>query len=530
MPRRSSAFAGLVLACLCLAGSAEPLGIADQIRSFLEGLDAGDPPSIAGQQLQEPNLIAQVYRMREHAAIWSPGAPLENEVADLLGAISESTGHGFTAERYHRGTLEQLLQAGDPSSWLALELLSTDAFLSQARHRGQGAVFPPNLDAEWQLPPAEVDTVALLLDTAEQRLSVTDALDRLWPVSEEYAQLLRRRAEIAASGELTTVQVPAGPPLKPGQADARIVQLKERLMGPGDYTPDYDDALRRELTAFQRAAGLEPDGIVGDHTLEVLNATRVSWIDRIDANLERWRWLPRETPDTYLRVNIAAFTLRAIENGRPSLAMNVIVGQPYRRTPVFTETIKYLVLNPYWNVPYKIAVEDKLPALKTNPAALSAQGFEARRNDDEFFVPVDQIDWANVTRRNYDFLLRQKPGPLNALGRIKFMLPNPYSIYLHDTPSRQLFARQERSFSSGCVRLEQPLQLAEWLLAREHHDDAGDIEALLATGETRTIYLNQPTPIYIVYFTAFVGDDGEVTFRRDIYGRDQLLLEALRKP
>jgi len=530
MLRRRSALAGLLLLTLCLRGAAQPLGIADEIRSFLEGIDAGDAPEIAGQVLQEPDGIARVYRAREHAAIWSPGAPLENQVADLLAAISESVGHGFTAERYHRGTLEQLLQAGDPSSWLALELLLTDAFLSQAHHRGQGAVFPPNLDAEWQVPPAEIDTDALLLDTAAHRRPVADVLARLWPVSEDYAQLLRRRAEIAASGELTAVQVPAGRPLKPGQTDARVVQLKERLMGPGDYSPLYDDDLRREVIAFQSAAGLEPDGIVGDHTLEVLNATRVSWIDRIDANLERWRWLPRDTPDTYLRVNIAAFTLRAIENGQPALAMNVIVGQPYRRTPVFTETIKYLVLNPYWNVPYKIAVEDKLPTLKANAAALGAQGFEARRNDAEIFVPVDQIDWAGVTRRNYDFLLRQKPGPLNALGRIKFMLPNPYSIYLHDTPSRQLFARQERSFSSGCVRLEQPLQLAEWLLAREHHDAAGRIEALLATGETRTLYLKQPMPTYIVYFTAFVGDDGEVAFRRDIYGRDRLLVEALRKP
>lgn len=499
------------------------------IRSFLEGLDAGDVPVLAGRKLHEPELVSNVYRARNHAPLWLRGASLEKQAAKLLTAIGQSVAHGFSADRYHRSVIEKLMQATDGSAELALEILLTDAFLSQALHRGRGAVFPPNLDAEWQVPPAEVDAVALLLDAARQKRAVIKVLDALWPVDEEYKRLLQRRAEIVASGDEVTVQIASGPLLKPGQSGDRIMMLKQRLMGPGEYSPLYDEELRREITAFQRSAGLEPDGIVGENTLEMLNATRVSWIDRIDANLERWRWLPRETPDAYIRVNIAAFVLRAMDAGRPELTMNVIVGQPYRRTPVFAETIKYLVLNPFWNVPYSIATKDKLPLLKTDAAAQAQKGFEAKPNGSDIFVSVDSIDWTDVTPRNFNYLLRQRPGTSNALGRIKFMLPNPFAVYLHDTPSRELFARSERSFSSGCIRLEQPLILAQWLLSRERHPNAKNVEAMLATGDTQTIYLDKPMPTYVVYFTAFSLDDSEVTFRRDVYGRDRQLVQALRE-
>ena len=518
----------LIIGLLAASSSAAARDASAQIRSFLEGLDAGDIPVLAGRQLNEPELVSRLYRAGNHASIWLGGAPLHKQAPNLLTAISQSAAHGFSPERYHRSAIEELMQASDESSRLALEMLLTDAFLSQALHRGRGAVFPPNLDADWQMPQAEVDAVALLRETVQQRAAVVKVLNALWPADEEYQRLLQRRAEIVASGDETTVQIAKGALLKPGQSGDRIVMLKQRLLGPGEHTALYDDELRQAVIAFQRSAGLEPDGMVGDNTLEVLNATKVSWVDRIDANLERWRWLPRETPDTYIRVNIAAFVLRAMENGRPVVSMNVIVGQPYRRTPVFTETLKYLVLNPYWNVPYSIATKDKLSLLKTDASSQAQKGFEAKPSGSDVFVSVDAIDWSNVTPRNFNYLLRQRPGPSNALGRIKFMLPNPNAVYLHDTPSRELFARSERSFSSGCIRLERPVELAEWLLGRERHKDAKSLAGMLASSDTQTIYLKEPVPTYLVYFTAFSLDDGEVTFRRDIYGRDKVLIEALR--
>ena len=519
--------AGLLLV-LSVSIEAASFDTSERIRSFLEGLDAGDAPAIAGQTLNEPELLSELYRSRDSAPIWQDRGPLNNEVPNLLSAIGESVAHGLRAERYHRSTIESLLKGRDTTSALALELLLTDAFLSQALHRGRGAVFPPNLDADWQVPQAEIDAVAFLAETAKARRNVSKALAALWPVDQEYARLVQRRGEIASSGDEVTVQVASGRLLKPGQTDERIILLKQRLMGPGDYSPVYDDDLRREVIAYQRAAGLEPDGIVGDNTLDVLNATRVSWIDRIDANLERWRWLPRQTPNTYIRVNIAAFTLRVIDDGTTALAMNVIVGKPFRRTPVFSETVKYIVLNPFWNVPFSIATQDKLPLLKADSAAEARKGFEAKPQGSDVFVPVDAIDWSNVTKRNFIYLLRQRPGEMNALGRMKFMLPNPFAVYLHDTPSRELFGRQERIFSSGCVRLERPRELAAWLLSRDRSPESKRLDALLASGDTTTIYLKSPMPTYLVYFTAFVSDDGDVAFRRDIYGRDEMLIRALR--
>jgi len=526
---------GAVVA-VCLLAAAMPAGWvqaagtapADQLRMFLEGLDAGDAPVLAGSRLNEPELLSRFYRDRGHEPVWLPGAPLADEIGRLLASIDESAAHGFNPERYHRSTLQQLTAAPSAQAALATELLLTDAFISQALHRGRGAVEPPNLDADWQLPQAEVDPIALLSGVAERGSGVAEALLAQWPTSTHYARLVERRAEILASGDEQSVTVPPGPIIRPGQSGERVALLKERLLGPGEYSPVYDDDLKEEVVAFQWAAGLDADGLVGEKTLELLNETRVSWIDRIDANLERWRWLPRSTPDTYIVVNIAAFTLRAFEDNHETLAMNVIVGRPYRQTPVFTETIKYMVLNPSWNVPYSIATQDKLPLLRADAAAEAAKGFEAKAHGSDLFVPVDTIDWSPVTARNFNYLLRQRPGPLNALGLVKFMMPNQHAVYLHDTPSRELFARQERSFSSGCIRLEHPRDLIHWLLDRDNPELSGTVDAMLARGETRTINLVTPVPVYLVYFTAFEDDDGDVAFRRDIYGRDKVLIEALR--
>lgn len=502
--------------------------VVDRIRTFLEGLDAGDVPIVAGRQLNQPELLSRVYRERDHEPLWLSGSPLVRQTDELIAAIGASAAHGFNPERYHRSALEGVAEAGNATGELTRELLLTDAFLSQALHRGRGAVEPPNLDADWQLPQAEVDPVAVLSAISQRRGDVSEALEALWPESQEYAKLVERRAEILASGEEHAVRIAGGPILRPGQSTDRIVMLKERLLGPGEHTALYDDDLRQEVIAFQWAAGLEPDGLVGENTLELLNETRVSWIDRIDANLERWRWLPRSTPDTYIRVNIAAFTLRGFEDRRQTLAMNVIVGRPYRQTPVFTETIKYLVLNPTWNVPHSIAISDKLPLLRANAAAEAMKGFEAKPHGSESFISVEAIDWSAVTARNFNFLLRQRAGPQNALGEVKFMMPNPHAVYLHDTPSRELFARQERTFSSGCIRLERPRDLIAWLLERDNRAAARRVSEQLASGQTHTINLERPVPVYLVYFTAFTDDEVQVVFRRDIYGRDRIVVEALR--
>ncbi len=496
---------------------------AETLRVWLEGLDAGAVAEIHGEPLQQPDLLAGVYRDRDHRPLWTRGGPLSGERAALLAAIDASELHGLNPETYHASSLATLR---DP---LAIELLATDAFLTLTRHRATGAVSPQDLDPDWHLIAPEVDARALLDRAVDGEAGVAALLDGLWPDSDEYRRLLDERARILALGETSTARVPAGPLIRPGDSGERVLALKERLLGPGQHTAVYDTDLETAVRAFQRGAGLEPDGIVGPASLQVMNASRFSWIDRIDANLERWRWLPAHEPDTYLRVNIAAFSLRVVQENEDALRMDVIVGRPYRRTPVFTESIKYLVFNPDWNVPWKIAVQDKLPDLKTDASRLAAQGYEVRLEGSDGFVPVDDVDWSQVTRSNFRHLLRQRPGPMNALGQVKFMLPNAFAVYLHDTPNRDLFAKQERGFSSGCVRLSRPLELADWLLRNDgQSSQAARIGELLEGGATTAIYLRTPLPTYLVYFTAFTDEQGEVIFRRDLYERDGAIVAALR--
>jgi len=518
----------LIRLLLCLSVALTGAGAvhgdtAEALRVWLEGLDAGGGAEVHGEPLHHPDLVAGVYRDRDHRPLWTGDGPLAGQRAALAAAVEASALHGLNPAAYHA---DALATVKDP---LAIELLATDAFLTQARHRATGAVSPRALDPEWFLIAPEVDARALLDLAARGEADVGALLEDLWPDNDEYRRLLEERARILALGETSTARVPAGPLIRPGDSGERVLALKERLLGPGEHTPIYDTELGEAVRAFQRGAGLEPDGIVGPASLEVMNASRFSWIDRIDANLERWRWLPAHQPDTYLRVNIAAFSLRVIQANEDALRMDVIVGRPYRRTPVFTETIKYLVLNPDWNVPWKIAVQDKLPDLKADASKLAAQGYEVRLEGSDTFVPVDQVDWTPVTRGNFRHLLRQRPGPMNALGQVKFMLPNPHAVYLHDTPNRDLFAKQERGFSSGCVRLSRPLELADWLLRNDGQtSQAARIRELLDGGETTTIYLRQPLPTYLVYFTAFTDEAGEVIFRRDLYERDGAIVAALR--
>ena len=496
----------------------------ENIRNFTEGLGDQATPFEKTHRLGSSAALRTFYRQNRHQPIWNTGKGRQQNYQQLLRAIETSETHGFNPERYHLKALKD-----SQTSAFAREILATDAFLTQARHRRIGAVSPQSIDPDWHLKTDEINAVALL-EQATMDGNILRHLDGLWPKSGDYRALVSKRAELLAAPSISSVTVPSGAVLKPGQSDPRITLLKARLFGTGDYSPLYDDELLAAVRAFQFSAGLEDDGMVGPATLEWLNVVHFSWIDRIDANLERWRWLPDEIPDTHLRVNIAAFQLRAIRQGEDSLAMKVIVGRPYRRTPVFTETMKYLVYNPYWNVPYSIATKDKLPLLQKDPAALEAQGYEVRPALADSFQSVRSVDWNQVTPRQFTYLLRQKPGPRNALGQIKFMLPNPFSIYLHDTPDHSLFKKQERSFSSGCIRLSDPLGLAEWVLQNDGQRATPDsLRQQLEGGATQTVYLNRPLPVLIVYFTAFADAQNEIIFRRDLYERDTAIVKELRQ-
>jgi murein L,D-transpeptidase YcbB/YkuD len=531
MPREIPSFLALWMAGFCLLSPCADAIARDVertfgVRAFLESVAAGAEPIIGTRRLQSPDDLATFYQEHAYRHVWTGDGALAGALEDLLRAIEESAEHGLDPARYHAQALKAALQS--KRATLAAELLASDAFLTQVRHRAAGVVNPADIDPEWQLARDAVDAPALLSRLVESGGAPGALLGGLWPRHREYGALLTERRRILRLPESDGVVVPPGPALKLADSGPRVQLLKQRLFGPGEHTPDFDTAVQAAVEAFQQAAGVDVDGVVGPATLDLLNATRFSWIDRIDVNLERWRWLPDLLPDTYLRVNIAGFVLRAIEGGRESLSMKVIVGRPYRRTPVFQSMLRYLVLNPYWNLPSSIARRDKLPLLQKDAQALADQGYEVRPRGAETYLPVTSVDWSGVSAQDFGYDLRQRPGPRNALGHIKFMLPNEHAVYLHATPDVELFAKQERGFSSGCIRLAEPDALARWLLEHDGRADlASGLAAEIASGETHVHYLATPVPVVIGYFTAFL--DGEtIQFRRDLYNRDGAILRELR--
>ncbi|MEJ2686552.1 MAG: L,D-transpeptidase family protein, partial [Gammaproteobacteria bacterium] len=273
---------------------------------------------------------------------------------------------------------------------------------------------------------------------------------------------------------------------------------------------------------------LNADGIVGPLTRAALNVPAAARVEQIRLNMERSRWLPRDLGNRYVMVNMAGFQLRVLDHGHVVLEMPVIVGKPYRSTPAFSSTLSYLVFNPGWTVPPTIALQDMLPRERRDPDYLNTEGIEVFSgwSKDARRLDPTEIDWSRYGKDHFPFRLYQPPGPTNPLGRVKFMFPNRFDVYMHDTPARELFNRSVRTFSSGCIRVAKPLELAAYLLSdAERTWTVKDVQAEIDTGQTRAMHLPQALPIYLVYWTAWADPDGVVHFRDDIYGRDRRMQE-----
>jgi L,D-transpeptidase YcbB len=287
-----------------------------------------------------------------------------------------------------------------------------------------------------------------------------------------------------------------------------------------------DEPLTAALRHFQERHLLDADGVLGKRTLEALNVPTEARIDQIRVNLERARWLLHDLPARYVLVDVPGYELRLMEDGKEVLRSRTVVGKPYRKTPIFRSAISYLDFSPTWTVPPTILRNDVLPAIRKDRAYLQKRGMRVLKFDGTVVDPAT-VDWQRYTgKTSFPYLIRQDPGPENALGKVKFMFPNPHHVYLHDTPSRELFARAERAFSSGCIRVEQAAALATLLLGQEGWS-AAEVEAALAAGKTRRVKLRTPVPVLLYYWTVRLEDDGDVAFKRDIYGRDAALLAAL---
>ncbi|MGZ9148651.1 MAG: L,D-transpeptidase family protein [Candidatus Deferrimicrobiaceae bacterium] len=495
------------------------------------------------------SVIPMFYARREYAPAWIGRDGRFPQADSLIAAIRESSRDGLLPDDYHLARIESLLaearqQRGkeksfDPDTATDLDLLLTDAFLLYGSHLLAGRVDPETLHADWVAYNPTTDLGALL-ESALDANTVESSLKGLRPPYPGYVGLqntLMRYRNLAEQGGWRVI--PPGDRMEKGDRGKRVGLLRKHLAISGELDlpePDdamvFDDALESAVRSFQRNHGLEPDGIVGQETLSALAVPVQDRVRQIVLNMERWRWVPRDLGRRYLLMNIPEYTLRLFEDSGVAMEMRIVAGKSYTATPVFSGTMKYLELNPYWNIPHQIAVEEILPKLRTDPGYLAKRGirvFSSWRNDASEIDPAT-VDWNNLDDRGFFFKLRQDPGPRNPLGRVKFMFPNRFAVYLHDTPSAELFRISSRDFSHGCIRLEKAIGLAAYLLRNNPRWTRQKIEEAIARGEKVIIPLDEPIPVHILYWTAWVDDKGTVHFHEDVYERDNPLAMALKEP
>ena len=479
--------------------------------------------------------IRVFYADRHYAPVWTHGDQLRHEAWFAIDQLARADDDGLFPDEYHINEIRLCLEDSAGPGSDALELLLTDGLLRYISHIRSGRLDPRTVDTEWHIPPPVVDPVAELAAITASP-SIQNALQQLIPHHRGYRRLrglLQSLRALESTGGWPAV--PPGTALERGGYDQRIHVLRHRLMLSGyqadfDYrnTYHFDASLESAVREFQSAHGLDADGIVGRRTLAALNVPVNERIQQVLLNMERWRWMPDELGERYLLVNMAGFDLQAVEYDETVMHMRVIIGRPYRETPAFVGEMRYLVFNPYWNVPHKLATLDLLPKQQADPDYLANKGFRVYANWSKGAPELDpgDIEWLNYTAETFPYRLIQDPGKANSLGRIKFMLPNPYAVYLHDTPSRHLFDRSVRTFSSGCIRVEEPVRLANFVLSDGMEVTTPDVLEAIDSGKNHSVALPRVMPVYMLYQTAWVDDEGRAHFRDDVYGRDVLVLRA----
>ena len=540
----------ILLVGVLSAPAPPPDDVQTLLRLRIEAAESASSPAMvaADERVRAAPTVARYYRETGFEPGWTgPDGPTPL-VDSLLAALRAADREGLRPADYHVAAIDSLrrhLQARadagasmDPRALADFELLCTDAFLLYGTHLLRGRLDPEALVPTWTLDRRRADLTEHLR-SALQSGTVRAALRQLRPPQPGYAAFRRayaRYRRLAERGGWPTV--PEGPALEEGVEDERVPVLRRRLRATGDLTGPpasnpfrLDAALRRAIARFQERHGLAIDGVVGPATRAALNVPVEARLRQIEVNMERWRWLPRDLGDPHVRVNIADFWLRVVEGGAPVLQMRVVVGTRYRQTPVFSDRLSYLVFNPYWHVPPRIATQDRLPEFQRDPSLVSRLGFEVLDGwgPDARVVDPSTIDWGRLSADNFPYRLRQRPGPANALGRVKFMFPNRHNVYLHDTPARSLFGRTERGFSSGCIRVERPVDLATYLLRDNEDWTEARVRSEMSRSTERTVVLQQKVPVHLLYWTAW-PEDGTLHFRNDIYRRDEAVASALAAP
>lgn len=490
--------------------------------------------SINNEQL----CLATIYAASGMEPLWVNHDGPNAKAEIILKFLETARAEGLHPHDYQVDAIKENWQSSDPDQLAQLETNITLGLLKYIHDITHGRIAPyrtdPYLFAEAgdkHFKPADVIAQA----TSSQDLAAY--LAGLPPSHIHYRRLkqaLRYFREIEKAGDKEPIA--QGKAIFPGDHDGRLADIRQKLAMehmldlPVDESPVYDTSTLEAVRKFQKKYGLKQDGIIGRQTLAALNMTIREKINKILINLARWRWQEHDFGDRYIIVNIANFDLKLFDNGRNEVNMEVIVGKRQHQTPVFSDRIRYLDFNPFWNIPPSIARNEELKQLKQDPYYLVNRNVRLFSGWGEDAVELDStvVDWQSVTPQEMNrYKLRQDPGPWNALGPVKFVFPNKYDVYIHGTPVQDLFDAWTRDFSHGCIRVRQPLLLAELIL--EPEEENWPIERILeivAKGERKVVKLRNPLPVHITYQTVWVDNDGEIYFNNDNYERDKKLYEV----
>lgn len=442
-----------------------------------------------------------------------------------LEILREAHTHGLNSSDYQLEELTRLhqsVQSGERDLRDEYEGLMTDALLRLFRD------LRPQLVKEYGYGDSGSDLFAFVVAEAIRSGSLRDFYNSLVPRHSQYRALQDAllRQEQAAMQVRQHAPIGRGQTLRLGDTGARVNALRARLLaGYQTLYSDhlFDKTLEEAVKAYQAQHGLEPDGIVGRQTQQHLDMPATEKAARIRVALARWRELPVGLGDDYVHVNIPEYRLEFVRDGVSQVQMNVVVGSKDDPTPAFNDEIEYLVFNPFWNVPRGIALEEIVPKAADSPEYLSRNNYEVLH--DGKVIDENSVNWAAINHSNFNYRIRQRPGPSNALGAVKFLFPNAQNIYLHDSPARNLYDRTVRAFSHGCIRLEDPVALAEALLEHQEAWNEDRIDQAMNAGSRRQVNLDQTVPVYLTYITTRVMDTGELALFDDIYGRDRALMQ-----
>ena len=517
-----------VFLAFCLSTTAPVLAGATQPAEQIAVPDSSFVQAVA-EAAAADEAVAAFYRDTGYAAIWTDADDAARRNA-LLVTLSRAGDHALPVSRYDAGALLAALRSAQSERDRGrIEVQMTEAFLDYARDVQTGVLEPKKVDAGIVREVPVHDRRAQL--DAFLAADPATYLRGLPPTAPEYAELMRVRfdllQQISAGGWGPEVKSSR---LEPGDSGDAIVVLRDRLVAMGYLSPTasavFDAPMRKAVETFQIAHGLTVDGVAGGSTIEEINVGPEDRLKSVVVAMERLRWMAPDLGTRHVWVNLPDFTARIVDHGRDTFVTRAVVGKASGdlKTPEFSDQMEVMVLNPSWSVPRSITTKEYLPLLKANPNAAGHLKIVDRSGRE---VSRASIDFSRYSAANFPYAMRQPPSDGNALGKVKFLFPNPYNIYLHDTPQKQLFSQEVRAYSHGCIRLADPIDFAYAMLAPQSADPRDEFDGQLKTRAESVIKLTTPVPVHLVYFTAFPGAKGEMTYRRDIYGRDAEIFQAL---